>query len=104
MISLVVIDRTGARQQIAAAAGQTLMEVIGAASIADIFALCGGNCSCATCHVYIETPGADPSPMSATEAELLDASESRLPSSRLSCQFILKSEHDGLTVVIAPEE
>jgi ferredoxin, 2Fe-2S len=104
MISLVVIDRTGGRQEVAAATGQPLMEAIGAASIEDVFALCGGNCSCATCHVYIEKPGADPSPMSATEDELLDASESRLPSSRLSCQFILKSEHDGLTVVIAPEE
>jgi ferredoxin, 2Fe-2S len=104
MISLLVIDRAGARQEIAAATGQTVMEAIRASSIEDIFALCGGNCSCATCHVYVEKPGVDPSPMSAIEDELLDASGSRLPSSRLSCQFILKSEHDGLTVVIAPEE
>jgi hypothetical protein len=51
------------------------MEAVRQAGFDELQALCGGSCSCATCHVYIE--GADLPPMSADEDDLLDSSDHR---------------------------
>jgi len=61
---------------------------------------CGGCCSCATCHVYVDEAHVDLLP-AADEMEegLLDAVASeRLPNSRLSCQISMSPELDGLVV------
>ena len=70
------------------------------AGVPEILGLCGGICSCATCHVYVDAEFVDRlPPADETEAELLAfvASE-RLPGSRLSCQLAMTAELDGLTV------
>jgi 2Fe-2S ferredoxin len=83
----------------------SLMEVIRAAGFDDLLALCGGCCSCATCHVYIAPEGqVGLPPVSETERDLLESSAYRRPESRLSCQIPLSGVADGLRVEIAPEE
>ncbi len=102
MITLKVRDRADADHAIETSADGTLMEAIRDAGIADDFALCGGNCSCATCHVVI-----DPAFMqkldaaSSDEEELLEGSSERQKSSRLSCQVALTGELDGMQLHIA---
>jgi ferredoxin len=81
------------------------MEAIRDAGIDDMLALCGGCCSCATCHVYVDGPFADKlTPVNEPEDELLSASEHRTPGSRLSCQMTVMPEMDGLAVTLAPQE
>ena len=79
------------------------MEIIRNASL-DIEAQCGGCCSCATCHVYI-----DPDYWSRTgertpdEEDMLDLVDGVKETSRLSCQILYSEAMDGLKVIIAPE-
>ena len=100
-----VVDRAGQSRSIEAPVGLTLMEALREAGFDELLALCGGCCSCATCHVQISVPQGVPLPaMSEDEDDLLESSDARVPSSRLSCQISLTDALDGLSVVIAPED
>jgi len=104
MIKLTVKTRDGAAHAVEGEAGFTLMEAIRKADIYELVALCGGSCSCATCHVFVENgPDYVRSPASEDEDDLLDSSDARAPNSRLSCQITLGAVHEGLIVQIAPE-
>ncbi len=88
-----------------AVVGLSVMEVIRDAGFDELLALCGGSCSCATCHVYVDAEHADRLlPPSADEEDLLDSSAFRTDRSRLSCQIRFGEELDGLRVTIAPED
>jgi len=68
-------------------------------------ALCGGCCSCATCHVYIDPAfAAKLPPVGSDENDLLDSSSFRKAGSRLSCQVPLTPELEGVRVTLAPED
>ena len=99
------IEQSGQQKDIAnVAPSQSLMQVGRANDVAGILADCGGGCSCATCHVYVdqawmERVGAP----NDIENEMLDmVSDLRKPNSRLSCQIDLRPELDGLVVTVAP--
>ena len=69
----------------------------------NIKAECGGACSCATCHVYVDDDHFDKLvPPSDDEEDLLYSTLDKKPTSRLSCQILLSDELDGLKVTIAP--
>lgn len=105
MSHLIVVDRSGKEHELQAKAGQTVMEVTRDAGISDMLALCGGCCSCATCHVYVDPAFSDQiAPMSADENELLEGTSHREASSRLACQLRFTDELSGLRVSIAPED
>jgi 2Fe-2S ferredoxin len=105
MPRLTVFVRSGASREIEGEPGLSLMEVIRDNDFDELSALCGGVCSCATCHVYISDLFASMLPtMSDDENDLLDSSSHRTPLSRLSCQIRLTDEMDGLRVQIAPED
>ena len=81
------------------------MEVIRDSGFDELLALCGGCCSCATCHVYVDPAFAGSvEPMSEDENDLLDSSDHRNETSRLSCQIHLTDALDGLKVTIAQED
>ena len=105
MPKLVVVTRDGAEQTFDGEAGLSVMEVIRDEGVDELLALCGGCCSCATCHVYVDPAFADKLPaISDDENDLLDSSDHRNENSRLSCQVQLTSDLDGLRVTIAPED
>lgn len=84
--------------------GQSLMAVAREHGIEGILADCGGSCSCATCHVYVD-PEWEPAvgPADQIESEVLDmVTDVRRSNSRLSCQIVLTPELDGIRVVVAP--
>ena len=105
MPQLIVTDRNGNTSSVDATDGLSVMEMVRDAGYDDMLALCGGCCSCATCHVYVDPAFADrllaPSD---DENDLLDSSDHRRPTSRLSCQLVFNGELDGLKVQIAPED
>jgi 2Fe-2S ferredoxin len=104
MTTLNVTDRDGAAHQLQAASGGTLMEVLRDADMG-IAALCGGMCSCATCHVYIDSAWLPKLPaIQSDEQDVLNDLAERTPNSRLSCQIALSAEYNGLAITVAPEE
>ena len=103
MVQVNFVDHTGATRTVDADEGSTLMEAAIRNAIPGIEAECGGACTCATCHVYIEESWrektGEPTPM---EEDMLDFGYDVRPNSRLSCQIKLTAELNGL-VVSTPE-
>ena len=105
MPRLIVVTREGDEREIMGEAGLSVMEVARDAGIDEILALCGGCCSCATCHVHVDPEFADKLPaMSEDENDLLDSTSDRTEYSRLSCQVVLTDALDGLKVAVAAED
>jgi 2Fe-2S ferredoxin len=104
-IAITVENRGGDRITVSGQEGLSVMEVIRDHSGGELLALCGGCCSCATCHVYVDAEWLDRlPPMSADEDDLLDSSDARTERSRLSCQLRCTAGLSGMSVKIAPED
>lgn len=105
MPKLIVVTRDGQEKTVEGDVGLSVMEVIRDNGFDELLALCGGCCSCATCHVHVD-PSFDGSlpAMSEDENDLLDSSDHRNSESRLSCQLQFSEAMDGLRVTIAPED
>ena len=105
MPRLIVTTRSGDTSEIDVGDGLTVMEAIRDNGFDELLALCGGCCSCATCHVYVDPAFTDRLPaMGEDEDDLLESSDHRAASSRLSCQLPFTDSLDGLRVTIAPED
>jgi 2Fe-2S ferredoxin len=105
MATIYVTDREGKEHVLKVENGLTLMEPL--REIDDgIEALCGGMCSCATCHVYIDPEwSAKLSDRGDDELELLEDTECfKGEASRLSCQITMRDELEGIRLIVAPEE
>ena len=104
MINISVKDLDGQVHEIQAREGDSLMEVLREYEWG-VPAICGGLCSCGTCHVYLDTQWLDrfqqPDP---DEQDLLGVFDSAEDNSRLSCQLYLQAGHNGLKLVIATDE
>ena len=101
MTKITYIQADGTEQTIEASNGSTVMETAIDNDVNGIVAECGGACSCATCHVYVDAEWAErtgePDSM---EDGMLDCVLDRQANSRLSCQIQVTDEIDGLVVRI----
>ena len=105
MPKLIVVTRDGQEREVDGSAGLSVMEVIRESGIDELLAICGGCCSCATCHVHVDPEfAAKLAPMSMDEDDLLESSSDRDQRSRLSCQIPFTPDLDGLRVTIAAED
>ena len=105
MPKMIVVTREGDETTVEGETGLSVMEVIRDNGFDELLALCGGCCSCATCHVYVDDEFAEQLPaMSEDENDLLDSSDHRTELSRLSCQIPFSDALDGIKVTIAPED
>ena len=105
MPKLIVTNRAGETSTVEAESGLTVMEAIRDNGFDELLALCGGCCSCATCHVHIDPEFFDRlPPISEDEDDLLDSSSDRDEFSRLGCQVPFTDDLDGLKVRIAEED
>ena len=105
MPKLIVVTREGEEREVMGEAGLSVMEVIRENGFDELLALCGGCCSCATCHVHVDPDFASKlPPMSEDENDLLESSAGRDEWSRLSCQLPFSDALDGLKVTIAEED
>ena len=104
MARIHVTDRDGDSQTVEGMVGVSVMETLRELENG-VEALCGGMCSCATCHCFIDPAWWDKlPPRSPEEDELLGELEYVGETSRLTCQVQLTEELDGLKLTIAPEE
>lgn len=105
MPKLIVVTREGEERAVNGEAGLSVMEVIRENGFDELLALCGGCCSCATCHVHVDPEfAAKLPPMGEDENDLLESSSDRDGRSRLSCQIPFTDALDGLRVTIAAED
>ena len=105
MPKLTVVTRSGEERTVEAIDGLAVMEAIRDNGFDELLALCGGCCSCATCHVHVDPEFAALLPrLTADEDDLLDSSDDRAANSRLSCQIPFTDALDGLRVRIAEED
>lgn len=105
MAKMQVKDRDGVEHEIDGQLGVKLMETLREYDYG-VTAICGGLCSCATCHIFIDPDwgGRLPAPQG-DEKELLVELQNYDPArSRLSCQVDFTADLDGLRLEIAPDE
>jgi 2Fe-2S ferredoxin len=101
MPHITYIEPDGTRHETEGEVGSTVMETAIMNGVVGIIAECGGACTCATCHVYVDEAWTDavggPSMM---EEDMLDFAWQPKPNSRLSCQIKVKDALDGLVVQV----
>ena len=106
MPKIVFVDSSGQEQTVDARVGDSVMMSATQNGIEGIVGECGGNCSCATCHVWVREEFVDRvGPATDLEDDLLDMGVSeRRSGSRLSCQITVTGDLDGLTLDVPPEQ
>ena len=105
MPTITFIDQDGNEREIEADVGSTVMETAVNNDVPGILATCGGSCSCATCHVYVDESWIDKLPPAELEEEdMLDTAHDLQENSRLSCQIKVTEELDGLIVTTPPRQ
>ena len=101
MAKVTYIEHSGTSHVIEVANGLSVMEGAVKNSIPGIDADCGGACSCATCHVYVDTNWIGKlEPADEMELAMIDYAVERKETSRLSCQIKVSAELDGLVVTL----
>lgn len=101
MAKITFIEHDGIRHQVDAKKGFSLMEIALNNNVPGIDADCGGQCSCATCHVIV-----DPEwhgrlkPASEMETSMLETNPEKSDTSRLGCQIPVDESLDGLVVTL----
>ncbi|MBC7940678.1 MAG: 2Fe-2S iron-sulfur cluster binding domain-containing protein [Chitinophagaceae bacterium] len=99
MPTVTYIEADGTRHTVHARLDRTLMQTSLDNNLPGILGDCGGSCSCATCHGYIDVAWTDRLPaMSQTENFMLDTVPERRATSRLCCQIRMRPELDGIVV------
>jgi ferredoxin, 2Fe-2S len=104
MPTILYIEHTGRPHSVDVPAGQTIMEGATSHAIPGIDAECGGMCTCATCHVYIEDRASILPDMTGIEEDMLEFVEERRATSRLSCRLVVDDRFDGMVVEIPAEQ
>ena len=99
MPKVTFISHAGKSTTVDVPEGTTVMRAAVDNGVAGIDGDCGGQCACATCHVFIE-PEWQAMTGSRTESEsaMLEFADGTQPNSRLGCQIPVTAALDGLTV------
>jgi ferredoxin, 2Fe-2S len=101
-VKIIVTDQEGVVHELEGLDGWRVMEVMRDWGL-NVKAECGGSCTCATCHVWVDDEwyGKLP-PASDDEEDLIFSTLDQKPTSRLSCQILLNDDLDGLKVTLTP--
>ena len=104
MTRITYIEFNGTEHMVDVKPGLTVMEGAAKNNVPGIDAECGGACSCATCHVYVDPVWLDKTgERNELESAMLDVVENVKSNSRLACQVPVTAELDGL-IVRMPEK
>jgi 2Fe-2S ferredoxin len=104
MLQVTFIEHDGTTHQVSAPHERTLMQIALDNAVPGILGDCGGSCSCATCHAYVDARWTEQLPArSETELFMLEGVPEPRENSRLCCQIKMQAALDGI-VVRLPEE
>ena len=96
MIRITYVEQDGTEHTVEANAGETLMSVALDNAVPGIDGDCGGNCACATCHIFVD--GELSGGASEEEQDMLQIADDVQENSRLGCQIPVTDAMDGLVV------
>jgi len=103
MPRIVYIEPDGTRKEVEVQVGYSVMEGATMNGVEGIEAECGGACSCATCHAYVDKAWLGKlQKMDGMEDSMLESASERKPNSRLTCQIQVSEDLDGLVLTVAP--
>lgn len=101
MAKIIYVGPDGSRFELDAENGSTVMENAISGGVSGIEAECGGACTCATCHVYVDDAFVEVvGPRDPAEEAMLDMAYDVRTNSRLSCQLRVCDAFEGLTVTL----
>jgi ferredoxin, 2Fe-2S len=99
MPRIVFVDHSGERREVNVASGLSVMQGAVDNLLEGIIGECGGSCSCATCHCYIDDAWLEKvGPAMNGEKAMLDCVFDPQPNSRLACQVLITEDLDGLVI------
>ena len=95
------VQHNGTEHTIHAELGQSVMQAAINNQVPGILGDCGGSCSCATCHGYVDQAWMAHMPAAESyEVDMLSCAMEVLPNSRLTCQISVTPELDGLVIAL----
>lgn len=99
MAKITYVTHDGAENQVDVAVGMTIMEGAIQNGVDGIEAVCGGNCYCGTCRIYISDQWLEKlAPAQEEELAMIEASGEENPNTRLACQIPVTEALDGIRV------
>ncbi|MCL5042124.1 MAG: 2Fe-2S iron-sulfur cluster-binding protein [Gammaproteobacteria bacterium] len=99
MPTITLIEHNGTQHSIVGEVGQSIMQAAMNAMIPGIQGDCGGACSCATCHAFVEESWVAALPAAEdTEIDMLEFASERRDNSRLTCQLVIQDSMDGMVL------
>ena len=99
------VQADGSELSVQTSDGVSIMEAALAGGVNGIVAECGGACSCATCHVYVDPAWVNKIPAAnQTEVSMLKFVQDKQDNSRLSCQIKVDDSLDGLKLTVPAEQ
>jgi ferredoxin, 2Fe-2S len=105
MPKVVYVEPDGTVREVDAPVGVSLMRAAVDNGVKGIDADCGGQCACATCHVYVDEPWLGRlEPQGEMEISMLSFASTAAPDSRLSCQIVMREELAGLVARLPPAQ
>jgi 2Fe-2S ferredoxin len=105
VVKVVFLEPDGTEKSVEVAPGSTLMEAAVFNMVDGIIGLCGGICSCATCHCYVDPEWRDRlAPPGDGEGEMIASLDNARPGSRLGCQVTLTPDLDGIRVQVPADQ
>ncbi|KQP45506.1 2Fe-2S iron-sulfur cluster-binding protein [Pseudorhodoferax sp. Leaf274] len=105
MPTVVFTDPQGTEHRVEAPSGRSLMKIAVDHGVPGILGDCGGACSCATCHGYVDPAFAERLPArTETEEFMLEGVPDLRATSRLCCQLRMAPELDGIRIQLPDEQ
>ena len=105
MVKVTFVEHDGARTEVHAEVGQSLMKAATYGKVPGVSADCGGNCACGTCRIYVPEEWRDSMPeMRPPEREMINFWNDHTDGVRLSCQIKVNEGMDGLTLHLPPDQ
>ncbi len=99
MVKICFINQHGIESILECSPGESLMAAAVRHGLTEVIGECGGNCACATCHVYLREPWSlQVPPPEETERAMLDGVLDPRGNSRLGCCIQITPSLDGMLV------
>lgn len=99
MAKVKFIEHSGKEHVVDGDVGSSIMQIALDNGVPGLLADCGGSCSCATCHGYVDSSWKDKlGDLSEVEIMMLDSIEDKNEQSRLTCQIHMTEELDGIVI------
>ncbi len=99
MVKITYVTHDGAENEVDVPVDMTIMEGAIQNGVDGIEAVCGGNCYCGTCRIYITDQWLEMlAPAQEEELAMIEASGEEDPNARLACQIPVTEALDGIRV------